>query len=76
MLEKGETPPGIRTDIIDDPPNPAAPPPNPRLIPRPKPWERTNGGGGSFPAGGSYPAAGLRTGFMGSPPRSIACPLG
>ncbi|KAK9806120.1 hypothetical protein WJX72_002195 [[Myrmecia] bisecta] len=40
MLEKGQTPPGIRTDINDQPPNPAQAPTDSRLQPRPKPWER------------------------------------
>lgn len=39
MLERGETPPGIRDDINDKAPNPAAPPPPSRLAPPPKPWE-------------------------------------
>lgn len=39
MLEKGQTPPGIRTDINDKPPNPYQPPPEPKLKPKPKPWE-------------------------------------
>jgi hypothetical protein len=41
MLEKGETPPGIRADINDAPPNPDAPQPSARLPRRPKPWEST-----------------------------------
>ena len=40
MLEKGETPPNIRTDIVDEPPDPAAVPSSARLQPRAKPWER------------------------------------
>jgi hypothetical protein len=40
ILERGETPPGIRTDINDKPPNPEQPPPPARLKARPKPWER------------------------------------
>jgi len=44
MLEKGETPPGIRADIVDTPPDPAAPPPPARLAPRLKPWERAASG--------------------------------
>ena len=42
MLEKGETPPGIRTDIQDSPPNPSQPPPPSSLAPRSKPWERNS----------------------------------
>ena len=41
MLEKGETPPNIRTDIMDEPPDPAAVPSSARLQPRAKPWERS-----------------------------------
>lgn len=41
MLEKGETPPNIRTDIVDEPPNPSAAPSSARMKPRPKPWERS-----------------------------------
>ncbi len=36
MLAAGVTPPGIRTDIVDTPPDPAAPPSASRLPPRPK----------------------------------------
>ncbi len=72
MLEKGQTPPGIRTDILDEPPNPSAPPPGARMQPRPKPWERANGS--SFSAQGSYPVnsqralsgSGLANGVSGS----------
>lgn len=39
MLEKGITPPGIRTDINDKPPNPLQPLPEPRAKPLRKPWE-------------------------------------
>jgi hypothetical protein len=39
MLERGETPPGIRDDINDKPPNPHQPPPPSRMAPLPKPWE-------------------------------------
>ncbi|CAL8471170.1 g10712 [Coccomyxa elongata] len=62
MLEKGQTPPNIREDINDVPPNPSAPPPGARMKPRPKPWERTaseNGAAASaFPAAasGAFPA--------------------
>ena len=47
MLEKGQTPPGIRTDINDKPPNPKQPPNESRLKPRPKPWERSGSSEGS-----------------------------
>ncbi|BBN17945.1 peroxin-14 [Marchantia polymorpha subsp. ruderalis] len=41
MLERGEKPPGIR-EVNDKPPNPNQPPSNPRLQPRPKPWEKSS----------------------------------
>ncbi len=62
MLEKGQTPPNIREDINDVPPNPSAPPPGARMKPRPKPWERTASENGAavsaFPAAasGAFPA--------------------
>jgi len=40
MLERGETPPGIRTDINDKPPNPKQSPPQSMMKPLPKPWEQ------------------------------------
>ena len=40
MLERGETPPGIRDDIDDSPPDPTHPPPPSRMKPLPKPWEQ------------------------------------
>ncbi|PSC69773.1 Peroxisomal membrane PEX14 [Micractinium conductrix] len=67
MLEKGQTPPGIRTDIDDKPPNPNASPPPSKMKPRPKPWERgargsgidsgLGGGGGSSSSLASLGAA-------------------
>lgn len=36
MLQAGVTPPGIRTDIVDTPPDASAPPSASRLPPRPK----------------------------------------
>lgn len=39
MLEKGETPPGIRDDINDKPPDPTMSPPISKLEPVPKPWQ-------------------------------------
>ncbi|KAI3426836.1 hypothetical protein D9Q98_006783 [Chlorella vulgaris] len=60
MLERGQTPPGIRTDINDRPPDPLALPVEPRLKPRPKPWEKersTNGGLVSAAGGASAAAA-------------------
>lgn len=38
MVERGEKPPGIQ-EVNDKPPNPNQPPSNPRLQPKPKPWE-------------------------------------
>lgn len=38
MLEKGETPPGIRDDINDKPPDPTMSPPISKLKPVTKPW--------------------------------------
>lgn len=43
MLERGETPPNVRKDINDKPPNPNVAPPAAKLKPRPKPWEKLNG---------------------------------
>eukprot|EP00890_Picochlorum_soloecismus_P006169 jgi/Picsp_1/6553/NSC_03896-R1_peroxin pex14 len=40
MLERGQTPPGIRDDINDKAPNPQVTPPPARLRPLPKPWKR------------------------------------
>lgn len=51
MLEKGETPPNVRTDINDQPPNPTQPPPNTRIQPKPKPWERNKASSSSYAAG-------------------------
>jgi len=45
MLERGETPPGVRTDIVDEPAGGARAPPPPTRAPPPKPW-RAGGGGG------------------------------
>lgn len=54
MLERGETPPGIRDDINDKPPNPEQPPPQSLMKPLPKPWEQRqqehqDGDGGAGP---------------------------
>ncbi|CAN6446634.1 unnamed protein product [Victoria cruziana] len=38
MLQRGEKPPNIQ-EIDDRPPNPNQPLPNPRILPKPKPWE-------------------------------------
>lgn len=38
MVQRGEKPPGIK-EVNDKPPNPNQLPSNPRLQPRPKPWE-------------------------------------
>jgi len=59
MLEKGETPPGIRGDIVDTPPDPAAPPPPARLTPRLKPWERAASGPPPGACGAARPPAPL-----------------
>ncbi|KAF5191397.1 Peroxisomal membrane protein pex14 [Thalictrum thalictroides] len=42
MVQRGEKPPGIK-EINDLPPNPNQPPSNPRLAPRMKPWEISQG---------------------------------
>lgn len=61
MLEKGQTPPGIRHDIIDEPPNPSALPSGARLKPRPKPWERAASATDSAATNGALsPGAGQR----------------
>ncbi|KAG7667382.1 hypothetical protein Ndes2526B_g04100 [Nannochloris sp. 'desiccata'] len=54
MLERGETPPGIRDDINDKAPNPEQPPPQSLMKPLPKPWEQRqqehqDGDGGAGP---------------------------
>ncbi|KAL3698949.1 hypothetical protein R1sor_016971 [Riccia sorocarpa] len=51
MLERGEKPSNIR-EVNDKPPNPNQPPSNPRLQPRPKPWEK--GGVDAQPVSPSY----------------------
>ncbi len=62
MLEKGETPPNIRTDIMDEPPNPAAVPSSARMKPRAKPWER------SAPPASSAPFPAFASGGSGGMP--------
>lgn len=52
MLEQGKTPPGIRNDINDKPPDPSQAPSDARLQPRPKPWERAASGAGSLSVSG------------------------
>ncbi|KAF9625461.1 hypothetical protein IFM89_023056 [Coptis chinensis] len=52
MIQRGETPPGIK-DINDLPPNPNQAPSNPRLAPRIKPWEVSQGQNGSHHIEGS-----------------------
>ncbi|KAL4584937.1 hypothetical protein LXL04_009549 [Taraxacum kok-saghyz] len=47
MIQRGERPPNIR-DINDLPPNPDQPVSNPRLAPKPKPWESTQSQGSSI----------------------------
>nr|XP_043615269.1 peroxisomal membrane protein PEX14 isoform X2 [Erigeron canadensis] len=46
MIQRGERPPNIR-EINDLPPNPDQPVSNPRLAPKPKPWETTQSQGNS-----------------------------
>nr|GEY02116.1 peroxisomal membrane protein PEX14 [Tanacetum cinerariifolium] len=46
MIQRGERPPNIR-EINDMPPNPDQPVSNPRLAPKPKPWEATQSQGSS-----------------------------
>ncbi|KVI06334.1 Peroxisomal membrane protein 14 [Cynara cardunculus var. scolymus] len=46
MVQRGERPPNIR-DINDLPPNPDQPVSNPRLAPKPKPWEAAQSQGSS-----------------------------
>ncbi|XP_076959579.1 peroxisomal membrane protein PEX14-like [Bidens hawaiensis] len=46
MIQRGERPPNIR-EINDLPPNPDQPVSNPRLAPKPKPWEAVQSQGGS-----------------------------
>jgi hypothetical protein len=60
MLEKGQTPPGIRSDINDKPPNPNQPPPEPKLKPKPKPWE---GRASSVSVGGVNGNGNEKTGY-------------
>ena len=51
MLEKGQTPPGIR-DIDDKPPDPDARIPAATMSRRRKPWEKSGGASGSANGGG------------------------
>ncbi|KAI3777606.1 hypothetical protein L1987_47406 [Smallanthus sonchifolius] len=46
MIQRGERPPNIR-EINDLPPNPDQPVSNPRLAPKPKPWEAAQSQGSS-----------------------------
>ncbi|KAF5758577.1 putative peroxisomal membrane protein [Helianthus annuus] len=46
MIQRGERPPNIR-EIDDRPPNPDQPVSNPRLAPKPKPWEAVQSQGSS-----------------------------
>lgn len=62
MLEKGETPSNIRTDIVDEPPNPGAVPSSARMKPRAKPWDRAGAPAASAP----FPA--LASGGSGGTP--------
>ncbi|WIA09958.1 hypothetical protein OEZ85_010170 [Tetradesmus obliquus] len=53
MVRAGITPPNVRTDIDDSPPDPARPISAPQLAPRGKPWERSSVSSNT----GSTPAA-------------------
>lgn len=75
MLEKGETPPGIRTDIDDKAPNPEQAVPTPRMpVPR-KPWERAAAerrAAGSVAASAAGSEASSRAGEAASQPESAS----
>jgi hypothetical protein len=60
MLERGETPPNVRSDINDQPPNPSQPPPSTRLQPRAKPWERNQAAPSSPALNGEFLKASRR----------------
>ena len=49
MLERGETPPGIRSDVADQPPDPAQVPRGSTMHVRPKPWLRPSDPGSDAP---------------------------
>ncbi len=72
MLERGQTPPGIRADIDDDAPDPRAAPSGARRSPPPKPWERAARSAGARVAASSgaasVAAGGAAAGSAGSPP--------
>ncbi|GLI59827.1 hypothetical protein VaNZ11_001813 [Volvox africanus] len=60
MVQQGITPPNVRTDINDAPPDPTRPLSEARLIAPVKPWERAAaaaGSGSGSGSGGSGPAA-------------------
>jgi hypothetical protein len=59
MVAKGVTPPNVRTDIDDSPPDPTKPLPEPRMPARPKPWETRAAAAAAAgrPAGGAFPGA-------------------
>jgi len=82
MIQRGERPPNIR-EINDMPPNPDQPVSNPRLAPKPKPWETVQSQGSStYPpensnglnyygqdnGSGTAPASGYQSNGEGSAP--------
>ena len=70
MLERGETPPGVRTDIVDTPPaGVALPPPAPSGPPPPKPWDS---GSGMAAAPALFGGGGDSTGVASHPLRASA----
>ena len=68
MVSKGITPPNVRTDIKDTPPDPNRPPSEPRSQPVRKPWEQRGGGGSVSPGNG--PVAPWESSVPASPPWS------
>ena len=51
MVSKGITPPNVRTDINDKPPDPTRVPSEPKTKPLPKPWEREHSLAGPLDSG-------------------------
>eukprot|EP00241_Pyramimonas_parkeae_P017321 CAMPEP_0114283732 /NCGR_PEP_ID=MMETSP0059-20121206/4264_1 /TAXON_ID=36894 /ORGANISM="Pyramimonas parkeae, Strain CCMP726" /LENGTH=606 /DNA_ID=CAMNT_0001404491 /DNA_START=11 /DNA_END=1831 /DNA_ORIENTATION=+ len=70
MLEKGQTPPGIR-EIDDHPPNPSQELSGSRMQPRPKPWERKKHVPADAGSGTVSPMM-LRVAGAASPPWTVA----
>lgn len=82
---QGETPPGIRNDINDRPPDPAAEPTPPSTAPRRKPWQQAaTADGGNLPAalmhlGGAttpQPSPASADRWIRSPPASVGSAKG